>query len=111
MKKTNNGGTAAKVLGGAAAGIALAVAASMFLSSKKGQELKGTVEEMTADFYKKISPQLKKVKKMGEKEYKVFMKAAAEKYAKAKKMSEESAQELIKNAEQSWKHFSKHLEI
>ena len=46
---------------------------------------------------------------MGEKEYKLFMKDSAEKYAKAKKMSEGMAKQLIKEAQQSWKHFSKHL--
>ena len=39
----------------------------------------------------------------------MFMKSSAEKYAKAKKMSEETAKNLVKEAQQSWKHFSKHL--
>jgi gas vesicle protein len=107
MAKNNN--TVVKVLEGAVAGIALGVAATMFLSSKKGEELKDDIAGMTADFYKSVSPKLKKVKKMGEKEYKEFMKAAAERYAKTKKMSEEMAMDLIKNTQQSWKHFSKHL--
>lgn len=105
-KKSNN---ALKVLEGTVAGIALGVAATMFLSSKKGQELKNNIEDMTADFYKSVSPKLKKITKMGEKEYKEFMKSAAERYAKAKKMSEEMTKDLIKNTQQSWNHFSRHL--
>jgi len=106
MAKNN----ASKFLQGAVAGIALGVAGSMFLSSKKGQELKDNVEDLTADFYKKVSPKLKKIKKLGEKEYKMFMKGAAEQYSKTKKISEEMATQLIKDAQQSWKHFSKHLD-
>ena len=52
---------------------------------------------------------VKKIEKMGEKEYKEFMKNAAEQYAKSKKMSEDMAKQLVKDAQQSWKHFSKHL--
>ncbi len=102
-------GNTLKFLEGAVAGIALGAAASMFLSSKKGKELKNEIGDITADFYKSASPKIKKIKKMGEKEYKEFMKSSAERYAKAKKISEGMSKELIKNAEQSWKHFSKHL--
>ena len=57
-----------KVLAGAVAGIALGVAATMFLDSKKGKELKKDITKTTADFYKYISPKIKKIEKMGEKE-------------------------------------------
>ena len=106
---TSTKGNTLKFIQGTVAGIALGVAASMFLASKKGKELKNDIQDITADFYKSISPKIKKIEKMGEKEYKEFMKNAAERYAKAKKMSEDMAKELIKNAEQSWKHFSRHL--
>jgi gas vesicle protein len=106
-KKNNN--NSMKLLEGAIAGIALGVGASIFLASKKGKEIKGDVHDMLADFYKYISPKIKMVKKMGEKEYKEFMKMSAEKYAKAKKMSEAVTKEFVKEAQQSWKHLSKHL--
>ena len=97
---------------GAVAGIALGVAASMFLATKKGKEVQENVtksiEDVTADFYKYISPKVKKIKKMGEKEYKEFMKNTAVQYAKTKKLSEDMAKQLIKESQQSWKHFSKH---
>ena len=106
MKKNN---TTLKFLEGAVAGLALGVAASMVLSSKRGKELKGDIENVMADFYKYISPKVKKIEKMGEKEYKLFMKGAAEQYTKTKKVSEVMTKQLIKEAQQSWKHFSKHL--
>lgn len=102
--------TAVKILGGAVAGIALGVAASMFMSSKKGKKLEKDIADITADFYKYISSKVKKIEKMGEKEYKDFMKDAAERYVKTKKISEDMAKQLIKEAQQSWKHFSKYLE-
>jgi gas vesicle protein len=107
-------GNTSKFLEGAVAGVALGVVASMFLASKKGKSVAvnviKSIEDVTADFYKHISPKIKKIEKMGEKEYKEFMKNAAEQYAKTKKISEDMAKNLIKDAQQSWKHFSKHLE-
>ena len=46
---------------------------------------------------------------MGEKEYKEFMKNSAEQYAKTKKISEKMAKELVKEAQQTWSHLSKHI--
>ena len=98
-------GNASKFLEGAVAGVALGIAASMYLATKKGKLLKKDIAEVTADFYKMVSPKVKKMKKMGEKEYKEFMKIAAAQYGKTKKISEEMAKQLIKEAQQSWKHF------
>jgi gas vesicle protein len=109
MSKDNT----AKFLEGAIAGLALGVAASMLLATKKGKEVQKDVvkniEDITADFYKYVSPKVKKIEKMGEKEYKEFMKNAASQYAKTKKLSEDMTKQLIKESQQSWKHFSKHL--
>ena len=102
-------GNTTKFLEGAVAGMALGVAASMFLATKKGKEVTKDIEGVMADFYKYISPKVKKMQKMGEKEYKEFMKNSAEQYAKSKKISEDMAKQLVKDAQQSWKHFSKHL--
>jgi len=106
-------GNTMKFIEGAVAGLALGVAASMLLATKKGKALQKDVarniEDITADFYKYISPKIKKIEKMGEKEYKEFMKNAAGQYAKTKKISEDMAKQLIKESQQSWKHFSRHL--
>jgi gas vesicle protein len=102
-------GNAVKFLEGAVAGVALGVAASMFLASKKGKEIKEDISDVMADFYKSISSKVKKIKKMGEKEYKKFMKDAAEQYVKTKKISGDMAKHLVEEAQQSWEHFSEHL--
>lgn len=112
MAKSNKGNVT-KFLEGTVAGVALGVAASIFLASKKGKSIKvnviKSIEDVTADFYKYISPKVKKIEKMGEKEYKEFMKNAAEQYAKTKKISEDVASQLIGEVQQSWQHFSEHL--
>ena len=107
MAKNNN---KLRFIEGAVAGLALGVAASMFLSSKKGKEIKEDIADIAADFYKSVSPKIKRIKKMGEKEYKKFMKDAAEQYVQTKKMSGDMAKQLIEEAQQSWKHFSEHLQ-
>ncbi|MDP2741263.1 MAG: YtxH domain-containing protein [bacterium] len=98
-----------KFLGGAIAGLALGVAASIFVSSKKGKELREDVKDRMADFYKYIVPKVKKIEKMGEKEYKEFMKNAVGQYSKARKISEDVSKEIVKEAQKSWHYFSKHL--
>lgn len=107
------GNTTVKFIEGAVAGIALGAAASIFLASKTGKAVRvnvvKSIEGATADFYKYISPKVKKMEKMGEKEYKDFMKNSATKYVAAKKISGDVADQLIKNAQQSWKHFSNQL--
>lgn len=105
MAKNN----ALKFLEGAVAGVALGVAASLFLSSKKGKALKKDIVDVLADFYKSISPKVKKIEKMGEKEYKELMKNTAKQYIKTKKISGDMAKQLLEDTQQSWKHFSNHL--
>lgn len=101
--------TTSKVLTGVAAGIALGIAANIFLKSKTGKKVKAGVKDITADFYQYISPRIKKIGAMGQKEYSEFMKKAAHEYGKAKKISEAAIKDLVKEAQGSWKHFSKHL--
>jgi len=102
-------GNTFKFLEGTVVGIALGVAASVYLALKKGKISKEDIADVTADFFKYIYPKLKKIKKMGEKEYKLFMKNAAKQYIKTKKISADKAKQLIKETQQSWKHFSSHL--
>ena len=60
MAKNNN---KLRFIEGAVAGLALGVAASMFLSSKKGKEIKEDIADIAADFYKSVSPKIKRIKK------------------------------------------------
>ncbi len=94
---------------GAVAGIALGVAASILLNSKKGKQLQETVKASVADFYKQVSPKLKKMGKLGQQEYQDFMAESAERYGRLKKMSEGDIKDLIEEAKNSWKHFSKEI--
>jgi len=93
-------------LGGAVVGLALGVAASLFLTSKKGKKLTKDMQVVLADFYKGVAPKLKNIKKMGEEQYKEFMEAAARQYGKAKKLSEVKIKELVAQAKDSWRHFN-----
>ncbi|MCX6739699.1 MAG: hypothetical protein NTZ49_00540 [Candidatus Parcubacteria bacterium] len=103
-------GNATKFLQGTVIGIALGVAASIYLGLKKGKIVEDDIIDVMADFYKDISPKVKKIEKMGGKEYKLFMKNAVVQYAKTKKISAKMAKHLLKEAQESWKHFSRHLE-
>ncbi len=98
-----------KMMEGVVAGAVLAVAAGIFLTSKAGKAVQKDMRAKAAEFYKSVSPKLKKMKKMGEKEYKLFMKNAAAQYARAKKMTEKEAAELMKDAQSSWSHLARHL--
>ncbi len=98
-----------KFLSGALIGAALGVAAGLFATSKTGKEMSGEVKNKMAEFYKTIAPQLKKAQKMGEQEYKAFVKNAALKYNKNKTLSDGQVNDLIKEAHSSWKHLKKHL--
>lgn len=102
-------GNATKFLQGTVIGIALGVAASIYLGLKKGKIVEDDIIDIMADFYKDISPKVKKINKMGEKEYKIFMEKAAVQYAKTKKISAKMAKELIGETQRSWKHFSSHI--
>ncbi len=100
---------AMRFLEGAAVGVALGIAGSMFLASKTGKKLQKDVKDSAADFYKYISPKLKKMGKMAKSDYDMFMKDAVKRYGKAKKMSEEATGELMDKVKDSWKHLSKHM--
>lgn len=101
--------TTVKILEGVLAGAALGVAAGMLLAPKPGKKLRKDIHDMAADIYKRAAPKLKKMKKLGEAEYKAFMDSAAKTYGKAKKLSEKEIAALRKEARGSWKHLSKHF--
>lgn len=96
-------------LAGGLVGAALGVAAGLLAESKFGKQLGKEAKDLSADFYHYMVPQIKKVKKMGELEYKKFIAEAGERYSKEKKVSQAEAKHLVKNAQASWKHLKKHL--
>lgn len=91
------------------AGVALGVAASLFMQSKRGQELKNEVEGYIAEFYMEVSPKIEKIKKMSKKEYEDFMDTALDNYAKAKDLSESIIHDMKEQIGKSWDHFASYM--
>ena len=106
MKNNKSGG---KLLGGALVGAALGVAAGLLLAPESGKKLRGDLKRRSAEFYTYLSPRIKKMKKIGEKEYGQFVKNATKSYSKAKRLSSAEAKALAAEAQKTWKHLQKHL--
>ncbi len=99
---------AKRFLKGALIGAALGVAAGLMLAPEEGKKFQKDAKKKYAKFYAEVAPKLKKMREVGEKDFKIFIKQAAENYAKAKKMSEPERRTLGKEAQALWKHLSKH---
>ena len=97
------------MLGGALIGAALGVVAGMLLAPASGKKLRGGIEKKSAEFYAYLAPRLKKAKRMGEREYKMFVQEAVKNYAKAKRLSAHEQKALVAHAHQSWRHLKRHL--
>lgn len=91
-------------ISGAAIGAALGVAAGLFAQSKKGKKIQKDAKDKAAEFYAYLSPRLKNMKHMGEKEFSHFIENAAKNYAKAKKISTKELKVLIADTKNTWKH-------
>lgn len=108
-KTKKQGEKSSKFLSGALIGAVLGVAAGIFATSKKGKEMGREVKDKSVEFYNFIAPQLKKVREMGEQEYKKFINKAVLEYKKNKNLSTEQVKNIAKEAHASWKHLKKHL--
>ena len=106
MKKNNTG---MKVLEGGLVGAALGVVAGMLLAPKSGKKIQADVKKYYADFYSYVSPKIKKMKNISEKEYNDIVTNGAEAFAKVKKLSSDQQKEIVSEAKKSWKHLHKHL--
>lgn len=106
MKKTN------KFLSGAAVGAALGIAAGVALSLIDEKKIKKgfiSAKREAAMIYKKVSPELKKYKKIGETEFNKFMEKAVNDFSKARKISKAETNEIIKEAKKYWQTVKKHI--
>ena len=98
-----------KLLEGALAGAVLGAVAGLLLAPESGKKLRKDLKKKSAEFYNYLAPQLKKMGKMGEAEYKMAVKKAMSSYGKAKKLSSTEAKELTKEAENYWKQIKRHF--
>ena len=99
-----------KFLSGALIGAALGIAAGIFAASKTGKDMRKDVKDKMTDFYQTIAPKLKEMRKVGEKEYKIFIDKALADYNKDHKFNREDLKRLAKEAHASWKHLKKNLQ-
>ncbi len=90
-------------------GAVLAVAAGLFLISKPGKKIRKDIKQHIAAFYKQLSPQLRKIRKMGEREFKDFVKGALKTYSAAHKLSRTEEKAIAKDIQKTWKQLKKHL--
>lgn len=98
-----------RLLEGGLIGAVLGVVAGLLIAPKSGKELREDIKNLPADFYKYISPQIKKIKEMGEEQYHNFMDEGVKKYAKVKKLTQDEEKILKKEAKNSWVQIKKHL--
>ena len=98
-----------KLLEGALVGAVMGAAAGLLLDPESGKKLRGGIKKKSADFYRHLAPQLKKMGRMGETEYKDLVKKAMANYGKAKKLSVKEMAAMTKEAHASWKELKKHL--
>ncbi len=94
---------------GALIGAALGIAAGILAAPESGKKLRKDAKNKAAEFYAHLSPKLKKIKRIGEKEYHAAVHEAAKNYGKAKRLTASEQQELAAHAVKSWKHLKKHL--
>lgn len=97
------------MLAGVLIGAALGVGVGLLAESKTGKRFEKKAKNLSVDFYGYMVPQIKKVKKMGEAEYKKFVMEAMKQYSKNKKLSRAEAKYLVKDAQGAWKHLKKYL--
>jgi len=109
VKRGKSGGGLGAVLAGGLIGAALGVGAGLLAESKLGKQLGGKAKHLSADFYRYMAPKIKKVRRMGEAEYKKFVAEAMARYAKDKRLSQSEVQHLVRNAHAAWKHLKRNL--
>lgn len=97
------------VVEGALVGAVLGVAAGILLAPESGKKIRSDIKKVSADFYRQMVPQVKKMKKLGEKEFYALVRKGTEKYAKAKKLTADEQAVVVDRARLFWGEIQKHL--
>jgi len=87
---------------GALIGAAVGVAAGLLIPSNTGKKIKKQMKASTADFYRYLAPRIKRLKTVGEREYKALIDQAAKSYAEVKDISAKEMADLVDSAKDSW---------
>jgi gas vesicle protein len=106
-KKGNH--MAGKLVGGALAGAALAVAAGLFMTSKTGRKAQKNAKVAAGKFYRHMAPKVKKMRTVGEAQLKAYAARGVKEYAKAQKLSAAEEKMLMAEAKKAWTYAQKHL--
>lgn len=105
MKKNSAG----KIFEGALVGAALGIAAGMLFAPKSGKKIRKDIKNVSADFYRKMAPQVKKMNRIGKVQLHKFAAKSVRQYARAKKLSAAEERALMAEAKRSWRHVQKYL--
>jgi hypothetical protein len=70
----------------------------------------GDISKLSAEFYRSLVPQVKKLGVMGEARYHALVATGVEEYAKAKKISLSEKRFLSTEAKRTWTHLKKRLQ-
>ncbi|MEO8065240.1 MAG: hypothetical protein ABI643_00085 [Candidatus Doudnabacteria bacterium] len=96
---------------GAVIGAALGAGAVVLAESKMGKDMWKQAKQQSKDFAKYLAPKVKKIKQMGESQYKKMASEAMQSYKKNKNLSRAEADHLLKAARASWKHMVKKAKV
>lgn len=112
-KRKNTQKKEGKFLKGTMVGMVLGVLASVLITSESGKKMRKEMgrdmKKLSGDFYRYMTPQVKKFKRVGEAQYNTFVDENVKKYARIKKLSLSEEKRLVREAKRSWKHIQKHL--
>lgn len=108
-KGANGNGKKVTIIAGAVIGAALGVAAGLLMPKNAGKKVQQEFKARSGEFYKFLAPRLKRLKHVGEREYKALVDQAAKSYAELKDISAKEMTDLAKSAKDSWGEMRKEL--
>ncbi|MCL4405190.1 MAG: hypothetical protein M1361_01045 [Patescibacteria group bacterium] len=92
---------------GAALGIATTLLADSKSGKKMGRKVRQGVRHESLEFYRYITPKIKKAKRLGETQYKTMVKKTVAAYGRDRKLSAKEMALLLKEAQSLWAHLKR----